>query len=87
MSPDCFTNSHTITADDRKSVGTHHGKDRDMSSDEGEGIRNSDRNAVRREREDESNKMILLEQREASGAFVSNERQARMEDVIPVIRV
>lgn len=58
-----------------------------MSSDEGEGIRNSDRNAVRREREDESNKMILLEQREASGAFVSNERQARMEDVIPVIRV
>lgn len=87
MSPVCLTNSHIITADDRKSVDTHHGKNRDMSSDEGEGIRNSDRNAVRREREDESNKMILLEQREASGAFVSNERQARMEDVIPVIRV
>lgn len=58
-----------------------------MSSDEGEGIRNSDRNAVRRERDDESNKVILSERREASDAFVSNERQARMEDVILIVRI
>ena len=87
MSPVCLTNSHIITADDRKSVDTHHGKNRDMSSDEGDGIRNSDRNAVRRERDDESNKVILSERREASDAFVSNERQARMEDVILIVRI
>lgn len=87
MSPVYLMNSHITTADDQKSVGTHHGKNQDMSSDEAEGVRNSDRDAVRRERDDESNKPIPPERKEASDAFVSNERQVRRQDVIPAICV